>query len=207
MIYAVRGRLAELSENLAVVEDQAGVSWEMEISGRTSRILAADSESGTQLKIFTHLYHREDQMSLYGFADTDEKQFFLLLNKVNGIGPRQSIKLLSAASVSSLARAVMAEDEGFLTSLPGIGVKGAKKIILTLKDLVGDFVGAAGPTEARGSGVSGPEPAIAHIVDALVQMGFERRECQRVLKDLSSDGELLDSGEGEILRRAIIALS
>ena len=132
MIYSIKGRLVHLSEHSVVLEDSAGVSWEMEISRHTRQSIASDD--GEIRQLYTWLYHREDAMSLYGFSDVGEKKFFLLLNKVNGVGPKQSMKILSSARPGELASAIVNEDELFLTALPGIGTKGAKKIILALKD-------------------------------------------------------------------------
>jgi Holliday junction DNA helicase RuvA len=207
MIHSIQGSLTELDESAAVIEDRSGVSWEMEISSRTRADLAEMSESGTQVRLYAHLYHREDQMSLFGFARREEKRFFLLLNKVNGIGPRQSIKLLSSAGPERLARAIVDEDESFLTSLPGVGIKGAKKIILSLKDQVTDFAGSSADLSDAGLADNAGAPGLNHILEALIQMGFDRRESQRVLRDLAKDKAVMSSEEGEILRRAIIALS
>ncbi len=205
MMYSIKGRLIQVRENSAVIEDRSGISWELEISARTAQTLGKTIEPEGEVSLFTHLHHREDAMNLYGFIDLDERRFFSLLIKVNGVGPKQSIKLLSAASPGDLSGAIIAEDESFLTSLPGIGAKGAKKLILTLKDEVGKSFEAeyAGMPDHRKS----IEPESDSLVDALVQMGFDRKDSQAAVSRLRKEGAAEQPGEGELLRRAIVALS
>ena len=200
MIYAIQGSLIHLSERSVVLEDLSGVSWEMEISLHTRQELA--TESGDHRRVYTYLYHREDQMSLYGFSQLAEKRLFLLLNRVNGIGPKQSIKILGAAQPAELASAIVNEDEGFLTALPGIGAKGAKKIILALKDLVGEFA-----TTMSKSLPGAPTLGLLseNLIRVLVDMGFDKKAATVVISRILAETEGAD--EGELLRLAIIQLS
>lgn len=179
-----------------------GVEWELEVSGFTQRRLA--SEQHDEIRIFTYLYHREDQMRLYGFATSEERTIFLELTRVSGIGPRAAIKLLSATSPSELVRALEAEDVDSLVRLPGLGRKTAQKIILTLRGrLVGDEHAVREHSE---------------LAEGLVEMGFDAKQVATVITDvaLELDGESTgDAGtpndpatrEQEIFRRAIVRLS
>lgn len=210
MIYAVRGRLVHLSKQSLVLEDAAGVSWEMEISQATHRDVAA--EEGETHQVYAWLHHREDIMNLYGFSRLEERRFFLLLNKVNGIGPKQSMKVLGMARPAALATAIVAEDESFLRTLPGIGEKAAKKIILSLKDaLAAEDFGQAAAGDGEGAvaaDLTAGGQGSRHLVQALVNMGFERRAAGRALdRVLSSAGTAGELSEGEILRQSIIELS
>lgn len=211
MIYAIRGRLGPIQDNTLVIEDRNGISWEMEVSLRTrndihSRTNGMDNGS-EDVQVYTHLHHREDQMTLFGFSRLEEKQLFLLLNKVNGVGPRQSMKILSAVSPAEVSRAIAGEDEGFLTSLPGIGLKGAKKIILTLKDLITEFdAGTFVEAEESSSGGDGAENgAEEQLSHALVEMGFDKKAARGTVQKILKKNPEMD--QGEALRQAIIELS
>jgi Holliday junction DNA helicase RuvA len=170
----------------------SGVEWELETSSFTQRALSGASE----IRVFTYLYHREDQMRLYGFADEQERRVFLELLKVSGIGPRAALKLLSATSANRLITLLESEDVNELSKLPGIGKKTAQKVILTL----------------RGSLVSeetDESPLSDEILDSLVEMGFERAGASRVVSRLLAEHAGKDSGEQEreVFRRAIVELS
>lgn len=175
-----------------------GVEWELEVSGFTQRRLAA--EQSADVRIFTYLYHREDQMRLYGFATSEERTIFLELTRVSGIGPRAAIKLLSATSPSELVRALEAEDVDALVRLPGLGRKTAQKIILTLRGrLVAD--------EATVS-------EHAELAEGLVEMGFDAKQVAKVITEVSLELDGEGAGqrdavtrEQEIFRRAIVRLS
>lgn len=206
MIHSIRGRIVELTDTSAAIEDSSGVTWELEISARTKAQLA---DMRDELRMLCHLNHREDQMSLFGFLLALEKQCFLLLMKVNGIGPKQAMKILSFASPEELAAAIVAEDEAFLTSLPGIGLKGAKKIILSLKDQIGalGIPSDSSATASRSSSSVADAEGFEHLLEALVQMGFERKEARSILETLFEQHREQNLPEGELLRRAIVALS
>ncbi|MFW5737903.1 MAG: Holliday junction branch migration protein RuvA, partial [Spirochaetota bacterium] len=110
----------------------AGVEWELEVSGFTLRTLASN-DADDRVRVYTYLYHREDQMRLFGFASPDERRVFLELTRVSGIGPRAAVKMLSATSPSELIRMLEAEDVDGLVRLPGLGRKTAQKMILALR--------------------------------------------------------------------------
>ncbi|MFP4375472.1 MAG: Holliday junction branch migration protein RuvA [Spirochaetales bacterium] len=169
-----------------------GVEWELETSSRTIRELSSvDGET----RVFTHLYHREDQMRLFGFASEAERRVFLELIRVSGVGPRAAVKILSAASPQELIRALEAEDVDALTRLPGLGKKTAQKIILTLRgSLTADSEGTGGFAE--------------ELVASLVDMGFDRNRAIRAVSRLIADaGDEATLQESEVLRRAIVELS
>ncbi len=210
MIYSIRGTLRHLKEGYAVIEDKAGVLWEAEISRRTLQSLQKacaweqhSSFGGASCELFTILYHKQDSMNLYGFADTIEKDLFLKLNKVNGVGPKQSLRILSSTDGDSLKAAIVQENESFLTALPGIGSKGAKRIILTLKDEFKDFAGTEYSSPAGQPSSNGWD----QVVEALVQMGFDRPQAKKAVETVVDAGNHLEGQEGEVLRKAIIALS
>ena len=175
-----------------------GVEWELEVSGFTLRALASH-DGHEQARVFTHLYHREDQMRLYGFASPEERRVFLELTRVSGIGPRAAIKMLSGTSPAELVRMLEAEDVDGLVRLPGLGRKTAQKVILTLR---GRLVAQAGDVS----------PSHAELIEGLVEMGFDRSRVASTVGSIAA--ELSERGvdgtaeqEKEIFRLAIVRLS
>ncbi len=160
---------------------------------------------GSRARVFTWLSHREDQMRLFGFATVKERDLFLDLMKVEGIGPKQALRILSAITVSDLETALDAGDLGRLQAAPGIGTKTAQKMILALKGKLTSSDAISAKTSAK--------TEWSEIVDALVNMGFDRRLSAERIDTLAS--ELASSGldraapsfEKELFHRAIVAMS
>jgi Holliday junction DNA helicase RuvA len=157
--------------------------------------------------VYTWLYHREDQMKLYGFASTRERDLFLDLMKVDGVGPKQAIKILSSIQVPDLEAALEGSDLARLQAAPGIGTKTAQKMILALK---GKLTYAADSGKEKGGA---KKSEYEDIVLALVGMGFDRKQTVDAVDSIAAD--LLASGtartsatfEKELFHRAIVGLS
>ena len=154
-----------------------GVEWELTISRKASERIPP---VGQEARIYTHLLHREDSMRLYGFSDLAERALFLDLQKVDGVGPRGAMKILSGIDREKLVHALDRDDVEELSSVPGIGKKTAQKIILTLK---GKLTSAD-----EGSGKSAEED----IAAALIGMGFDRKTAKAsvasALKSIAAEG-------------------
>lgn len=173
--------------------DVGGVGFHVIIPNSTYDALG---QCGEEVSIHTRLIHREDAMELYGFASTGERGMFDLLISVGGIGPKMGIKILDGMNVSELAEAIRARDYKLLTSIPGIGRKGAEKICIELETKVGKLPVAA---------VSGRTTGIGDAVDALAALGFPRNEAsqavQAVIEDSGSDRT------EELVRKALSRMS
>ena len=188
MFHSISGAITGRGPNTLLLT-VGGVEWELEVSGFTLRELAHEE----QVRVFTHLYHREDQMRLYGFVSAEERRVFLELTRVSGIGPRAAVKILSAASPQRLIQLLETEDVDGLVLLPGLGRKTAQKIILTL----------------RGRLVAQDHEAIG----AHAEMGFDRGAAAKAVGELAGAvaAEQPDltapETEQEIFRRAIVRLS
>ena len=154
------------------------VEWEIWTSRTSSDDLPGLGESA---RVFVHLYHRDDQLRLYGFSQAGERDGFLDLLKVEGVGPRQALKILSGVEIHRLVAALDNEDLSFLAAIPGVGTKTAQKILLKLKGKMA----AAGPT-----GVSVEED----VVNALAGMGFERKNARAAVA--AAHRALLEPPEG-----------
>jgi holliday junction DNA helicase RuvA len=172
-----------------------GVEWDLTITRKASERMPAVGQSA---RVFTHLLHREDSMRLFGFSDQAERALFLDLQKVDGVGPRGAMKILSGIDRDRLVQALDRDDVDELSSLPGIGRKTAQKIILTLK-------GKLTPADG-GSGKSAEED----ITAALVGMGFDRKTAKAAvaaaLKAIAAEGPAAPKGEDlerELFRRAV----
>lgn len=196
MINSLWGRITYkgLSE---VYLDNRGIEWKLSVSERTARDLPA---VGNEVKVYTYLHHREDQMELFGFARVEERLLFHDLLRVSGIGPRQAIRTLSGMGVQEFVKSLDADDVDSLSRIPGLGKKTAQKIILTLRGRL---------TVLH---EEGEEPkAFSEIISALADMGFDRQSAAKAVSSLIPEvsGEFEDPGsrEKEIFRRAIVALS
>jgi len=196
--------------------ENAGIEWDLMVP---SLSLDAFGPVGSEARVYTWLYHREDQMRLFGFASVRERELFVDLMKVDGIGPKQAIKILSSISASELEKALDGEDLGKLESAPGIGKKTAQKMILALKGKLTHDLDTSRP---RGTEKKGPHE---DIIAALAGMGFDRKAAAAAVdsivielaKDQSETGgptsvagrsvRNAQETEQEIFRRAIVALS
>jgi holliday junction DNA helicase RuvA len=168
-----------------------GVEWELVVSRKTLERLPP---VGAVARVFTCLVHREDAMRLYGFSDTAERSLFLDLQKVEGMGPRGAMKILSGVDREQFARALEHDDVDALSTIPGVGKKTAQKIILTLKGKL--------------TSSSEPEKSVEEdITSALVGMGFERKLARSAVvsavKSIAGQELKGEELERELFRRAV----
>lgn len=204
MYNSIRGIFNGLSvqgSSTLVFLDQNGLEWQLEISRSSAAKLP---RVGEPLRLFTWMQHSEDQYYLCGFISPEERRIFLELLKVQGIGPRAALKILSGTTPEGLVRLLEAGDLKGLEKIPGLGTKTSQKLLLTLQGkLVLDPAGNAAPAAAV---QTGPD---ADIVQALADMGFDRKEAGRVVAECAASlGELSAAQrDQELLRRSIVALS
>jgi Holliday junction DNA helicase RuvA len=205
MIAFVAGRVASLAPDAAVVE-VGGIGLAVQCTPGT----LAGLRLGEPAKLSTSMVVREDSLTLYGFADEDERAVFELLQTASGVGPRLAQAMLAVHSPDALRRAVAAEDLSALMLVSGVGRKGAQRIVLELKDRLG------APT---GSGVAGRArlvPAEARwreqLQSALLGLGWSPREADDAVAHVSPDADeaLAAGGEPDVamlLRTALRSLS
>ncbi|GAA2712438.1 MULTISPECIES: Holliday junction branch migration protein RuvA [Streptomyces] len=199
MIAFVSGPVAALAPDTAVVE-VGGVGMAVQCTPGT----LAQLRIGEPARLATSLVVREDSLTLYGFADDDERQTFELLQTASGVGPRLAQAMLAVHSPDALRRAVAAGDEKALTAVPGIGKKGAQKLLLELKDRLGAPVGAA-PT-ARPAAAAGWRDQL-HA--ALVGLGYAAREADEAVEAVAPQAEAAGGTPqvGQLLRAALQTLN
>jgi len=187
MIGRLRGTLVSLRAT-GVVLDVSGVGYEIVVTPRT----VADLPSiGEEVVLHTHLVVREDAMLLHGFDTESERDLFRILLGASGIGPKVAMATLGALPAEELRRAIAAEDVDMLTTVPGIGKRGAQKMVLELKPKI---------TTADAESVVGTS-TVSQVREALEGLGYQAAEIREVLADIETDVPV-----GEQLRRALRSL-
>jgi Holliday junction DNA helicase RuvA len=196
MIGRISGLLLEKFPPLVLVDVQ-GVGYEIDVPMSTFYNLPATGEPVT---LHIHLVVREDAHLLYGFQTEAERQAFRQLVKVSGIGARTALALLSGLSVSDLRQAVAGQDSGRLVKIPGIGKKTAERLLLELRDKLGQVTAAVGPADATGA--APPSTSQSDVLNALLSLGYNDREANWAVKQLPSDLNVSDG-----IRQALRFLS
>jgi Holliday junction DNA helicase RuvA len=194
MIASVRGTVAALGPDGAVVE-VGGVGLSVSCSPGT----LARLRLGEVARLATSLVVREDSLTLYGFADDDERALFELLQTANGVGPKLAQTMLAVHPPRELRRAIATSDFPTLTAVPGIGRKGAERIVIELRDRIGSIDGDADVTTAGITPVSPWRDQLAH---ALAGLGFTGKEAGDAIDVVAADaGDAPDVSA--LLRRSI----
>lgn len=173
MIASVRGRVADVSPDGAVIE-VGGASGGLGLAVQCTPATIARLRVGETARLATALIVREDSMTLYGFADDDERALFELLQTASGVGPRLAQAMLAVYRPEELRQAIVSEDLTALTKVPGIGRKGAQRIVLELKDRIGatTVVSSSGAASSYDGA-----PWRAQVHEALVGLGWSTREA------------------------------
>jgi Holliday junction DNA helicase RuvA len=193
MFNSIRGVITEkLQDTIRILT--GGVEWDISVPATDLDRFGGPGEEG---RVFLWLYHREDQMKLYGFIDEKRRVTFLELLKVEGIGPKGALKILGGIGQDELEKALEAGDLARLEAVPGLGKKTAQKMILALK-------GKLAPAQAA------PATPYGELAEALTDMGYERRAAVEALTRAAS--RLPPGLEGEekeklLFKEAIVYLS
>ena len=174
MIVFIHGSLAEKNLPFAIIET-GGIGYKVEVSLFTFEQLP---EPGENIRILTQQVIREDAHLLYGFANEDEKSLFVAMTKVSGFGPRLAMSMLSANRPHELAAAIRQGDKAMLQKIPGIGAKSADRLIIELRDKIGDTVAQPLP------GMPQPSNAFSDAEAALVHLGYKQAEVSKVMRTL-----------------------
>lgn len=173
MIGRLRGLLAaKLRES--VILDVAGVGYEIAV---TPSALVELPSVGEEVVLHTHLHVREDQLSFFGFPAADQRDLFRLLIGVSGVGPKVAMAILGTMPVDDLRRAVVGEDVAALTAVPGIGKRGAQKLILELRPKL----------DLPDTALVGGGSALSEVREALEGLGYQAAEIREVLVGIPSD--------------------
>ena len=166
--------------------DAHGVGYELEASLTTFQTLP---EVGAEITLHTHLAVREDAHTLYGFAHLTERTLFRELIRVSGVGPRLALLILSGMSVELFGRCIHDGDAASLTRLPGIGKKTAERLIIELRDRIGELGSYSATVGLAGGSIVAPEARpVDDAISALVSLGYKLPEASRMVQSLETDG-------------------
>jgi Holliday junction DNA helicase RuvA len=195
MIASVRGNVAAVGPDGAVVE-VGGIGLSVSCSPGTLARLRV----GEDARLATSLVVREDSLTLYGFADDDERSLFELLQTANGVGPKLAQTMLAVHPPRELRRAIATSDYASLTAVPGIGRKGAERIVIELRDRIGSIDG--NDTEVVSAGITPVSPWRDQLAHALAGLGFSGKEAGDAIEVVSAEaGDAPDVSA--LLRRSI----
>jgi len=202
MIAYLSGKLLEKQANTVIV-DVGGVGYEVSIPLSTFYELG-EVGSEISLRIYTHV--REDAIQLFGFKTLRERELYLRLISVQGIGVRSGITMLSGMNADEIILALRTDDLARLTSIPGVGRKTAERLVIELRDKVGEL--AQGGAAALDTSAGGPLPAddvFEDALSALVNLGYQRPLAEKALKQAAKEGT--DISVQKLLRRGLQILA
>lgn len=195
MIESLKGILNKKDPTLAIV-DVGGVRIGVHITLSTYEKLG---DVNVEVELLTYLNVREDIMELYGFFDNSERLLFKLLTSVNGIGPKSALNILSGTNPNSFKKNIINGDISSLTSIPGIGAKTAKRIVIELKDKFID----GGESVALGFQLdSDEEGVIEDVIKVLLSLGYNRNSIDKAISEIATK-ELLREDLEKIIKMTL----
>ncbi len=179
MLNYISGILESVGSDSVIVET-GGVGYEISVN---ARFLSKLEHEGQKIKVFVYLSVKEDGVSLFGFIDRAERNMFLRLITISGIGPKMALSVLGGISSDELSRCIANGDTKALSAIKGIGKKTAERIILELRDKIGEEITSSG-TGAASQGCSVKEEAEA----ALISLGFTAKEAKGLVDRVNPSG-------------------
>ena len=185
----ISGKVAAVGESRVVV-DCGGVGFAL----RASAFACAECSRKTEVKMPVYLAVREDALELFGFVDESERELFLRLINVSGVGPKLAVAVISGMPKERLAAAIVAGDIAALSSIKGVGKKTAERIALELKSKLAEFVGGVSVSETAAAPVANEQAVLA-----LVSLGYDKKEAESVVKKVTKP----DMTTEQIIRAAL----
>lgn len=197
MIGWLQGKIVDKFSPNKMVIDVRGVGYDVEMSAQSFFCLEHSSD---EISLFIHTVVREDAILLFGFANKDERTLFRMLIKVNGVGPKVALGILSSVSAGEFIHAIQQQNKSLLVNLPGIGKKTAERLIIEMKDSFNDFLTESDVLSSASPAALNPQNEAIHALEAL---GYKRQDAVKVVKTID-DGQ--KSCE-QIIRQALQMLS
>ncbi len=201
MIAYLSGKLLEKQANTALV-DVGGVGYEVSIPLSTFYELG-EIGSDVQLRIYT--YVREDAIQLFGFKTLRERDLYLRLISVQGIGAKSGITMLSGMSADEIITAIRSNDLARLTSIPGVGRKTAERLVIELRDKVGDMAPDGSPLDASSRTALPVDTVFDDALSALINLGYQRAAAEKALNQAAQEGT--EISVQKLLRRGLQILA
>ena len=198
MIASVRGQVISVELDHAVIE-VGGVGLAVYAVPATLATL----RRGDQAQLATSLVVREDSLTLYGFADAAARELFVLLQTVSGVGPRLALATLAVLDPDALRTALAGGDLVALTRVPGIGRKGAERLIVELRDKVGVLAPVSG---GAAPDISGGGPVRTQVTEALIGLGFATRQAEQAVDAVLAEADPESMHTPDLLRTALARL-
>lgn len=198
MISYIKGSLAEVNED-SIVVDRSGIGFLIRVP---ATVLNQMPPVGEEVKIFTIMAVKEDDISLIGFLTREERSMYKLLVSISGIGPKGALGILGAMDIDTLRFAILSGDAKTISSAPGIGKKTAERLVLELKDKV-DIEGESDiaiPAYGAGELAAGDTPEKADAIAALIALGFSQTETNKAVRDL---GDVAGMSADDIITAAL----
>ena len=204
MIGRIRGILIEKQPTDIQVE-VAGIAYEVQVPMST---LFKLPEVGDAVTLHTHFVVREDAQQLFGFIELKDKTLFRTLIKVNGVGPKMALGILSSVDSDALVGLVLNNDIAALVAMPGIGKKTAERLVIELRDKIKDWETAAGSAAVTGAKAASPNAASAarEAETALVSLGYKLPQAARAIAAVQKDRPEIVSSE-ELIRFALKSMA
>jgi Holliday junction DNA helicase RuvA len=197
VISSVRGQVLSVELDHAVVEVGGGVGLAVHAVPATLATL----RRGEQARLATSLVVREDSLTLYGFVDAAARELFVLLQTVSGVGPRLALAMLAVLEPDTLRTALAQGDLPVLTRVPGIGRKGAERLVVELRDRVGVLAPAA-----SGSATGDGGAVRTQVTEALIGLGFASRQAELAVDAVLAEADPEPADTSEVLRSVLTRL-
>ena len=202
MIAYLSGKLLEKEAN-SVIVDVGGVGYEVSIPLSTFYELGEVGDE-VQLRIYTNV--REDAIQLFGFHTARERDIYLKLISVQGIGAKSGIAMLSGMNADEIIAAIRTENLGKLTAIPGVGKKTAERLVIELRDKIGELAkGVPAGTSATAVGAMAADDVYDDALSALVNLGYQRSAAEKALQQARQDG--VEANVQKLLRAALQKLA
>jgi Holliday junction DNA helicase RuvA len=194
MISSVRGEVLEVALDHVVIE-AAGIGYRVNATPSTLATL----RQGGEVRLVTAMIVREDSMTLYGFSDAETRDLFLTLLSVSGVGPRLAMATLAVHDAAALRQALADSDVAALTRVPGIGKRGAERMVVELRDRIGVAgLSSSGAPAVNGNAVRSP------VLEALVGLGFAAKQAEEATDKVLAGNH--DATRSDVLRGALSLL-
>ena len=201
MISQIRGNLIEVDEEKIVV-DVGGVGYEIEASSSVLNALPVDKNQ--EISLMCHFVVREDAQLLYGFSSKEERSLFRAYIKINGVGPRLGLALLASLSMNDLSHIVDQNDVGLLQKVPGVGKKTAERLLVELKNQLGDLLKLQSHGVSDQNQVTGSASLAREAGEALMALGYKQQESnEAVTRALTEVSDHTSLTLNELVRLAL----
>ena len=192
MISLIKGKIININKNTAIIMTTAGLGYDVCLTP----IYATSLQVNQEIELFTYLKVSETALELYGFKNIDEKEFFILLLSVSGIGPKGAMNVLALGSIEQIQSAISRGDVAYLTQVKGMGKKTAERAVVELKTKLKNK-----NLNIKNNNIDGS--ILSEVLDGLVAMGYSKDEAKQYIAGLETKGKTTEELLREILKKSI----